>query len=168
MHQISYISTVYFIFNQSYFHYLHTEAQLRLCVCMYVCLFICLSMFVSGNNKSVSWNCAQSMQAQAMGSNPLSGSIICLSVRPSVRFSSGLLRFWYLYLIVLILCRWLQLLLLIPVWGSNIVMNLYLQWGPKDPIGVQLKLCVCVSVPMSLCLSVLVFTSLFGDHFCGS
>ena len=41
-------------------------------------------MSIFGDNKSADHNLAQSMRLQATGSNYLSGSIICLSVRPVV------------------------------------------------------------------------------------
>ena len=52
-------------------------------------LYVLLSISLSGcprrflENISMARHCAQRMQPQAMGSNTLSGSIICISVRPS-------------------------------------------------------------------------------------
>ena len=68
---------------------------ISMCVCLYirssVSPSICLSLSLSGRPLRcleiiyADRNCAQGMWPQAMGSNPLSGSIIYLSVCPSVR-----------------------------------------------------------------------------------
>ena len=78
---------------------------------MYVCLSLRISIFVSicpvvrvtfCRSKRAAHNYVQRMWPQAMGSNPLSGSIICPSVHPSIhpsiQSSAGLLRFLYLYI----------------------------------------------------------------------
>ena len=85
---------------------------------MYVSLSVRLSVSLSigssaslfGNHKSAVHNFTHRMRPQAMGSNPLSGSIRCLSVRPSVQTSTGLLIFLYLYSF--------------PVWGSSAAIHL--------------------------------------------
>ena len=70
---------------------------------MSVSMSLCLSVSLSGHLCFIlviicaSHNFVQRMQPQATGSNPLSGSIICPFVCPSVRSSAGLLRYLYFY-----------------------------------------------------------------------
>ena len=74
-------------------------------------------------------NCVQHMRPQAMGSNPLSGSIICMSFRPSLRLVIHRpFVVFYLY--------WFL------VWRSSAVMHLYV------------CLSICLSFSLSLCLVV--------------
>ena len=52
---------------------------------LYFCVYFCFSVWLSApifGDQSAARNCAQCMRPQAMGSNPLSGSIIYLSVLP--------------------------------------------------------------------------------------
>ena len=53
-------------------------------LCMSLCLYIWSSVYLSGDHKIAACNCVQLMWPQAMGSNPLSFSIICQSVCPIV------------------------------------------------------------------------------------
>ena len=75
------------------------------CLCIFVYLSICLvdcpHRFLA--KICAACNCMQRMLLQAMGSNPLSWSIVCPSVRLSAWSSADLLRFLYFYSIVLIL-----------------------------------------------------------------
>ena len=60
---------------------------------MHFSLYFCLSVSISGfrivfwKSKCAAYNCTQCMRPQATGSNSRSGSIICLSVCPSVHMS---------------------------------------------------------------------------------
>ena len=120
----------------------YMSVSLHICLVELICPSLCLSVYLSlcpvvlvdfWRSKRAARNCAQRMRPQATGSNPLSGSIIC----PSVRSSAGLLQFLYLYS-----C---------PAWESSVVMHLSPDWGPKDPSGVQSSLYFRVSVYLSLC-----------------
>ena len=68
--------------------YISSAVQLSLyslCVCLYISMSSLPRQFLEV--LCVDHNCAQHMRPQAMGSNPLSSRIICLSVYPSVRLS---------------------------------------------------------------------------------
>ena len=122
-----------------------------------MCLYLCISVFLYLYpvlrinfwwSKCVVRNCAQRMWPQATGSNPPSGSIIC----PSIRSSTGLLGFLYLYSIVLI----------IHMINITIIIN-SVGFQSRDAFphtGVQSIL----YVRMYLCLSVRLSSLLFGDH----
>ena len=124
-------------------------------ISFYICLFFCANCW---QWKRASRNCVWRMQLQATGSNPLSGSIICPSIRPSVRrsvrSSTGLSRFWYLYPF--------------PVWGSSVAVHLLLTepWHihmhqyphtgvQSTPLwSSQVFMSICLSFCSCLCLSV--------------
>ena len=77
---------------------------------LYVRLYLCVSSSLSGHPRCfleiihAAHNCAQSMWSQAMGSNTLSGSIICPSVRPSVRPSGYPRAFFNFCICIYFLC----------------------------------------------------------------
>ena len=56
-------------------------------ICLSFCLSVLSSASLFGDHKSMARNCVQHMRSQATDSNPLSGSIICLSFRPYVHLS---------------------------------------------------------------------------------
>ena len=139
-------------------------------------------------SKGAACNCAHRMRPQAMGSNPLSGSIICPSVRPSVRqyirpyvcpsvwkfFRPSICMSVWPY-ICLLICTFVCVPFVIficinfPVWGSSGVMHTMgsrvTQLGPVDIICTSVYLSICISVYlsvfMSLCLSVCMYLYLY-------
>ena len=120
----------------------HLPAPPYLRLSVYLSLYISVSL--SGHPRRflaiihVACNCAQRIRLQAMGSNPLSGSIICPSVRtpvhPVVRGPFSVIVF------VFISCVGFQRRdSFIPTVGSSGP-----QWGPVDII----RMCVCFSVSL--------------------
>ena len=115
-------------------------------------------------------NCTQRMQPQTMGSNTLSGSIMCspvfLSVHPSVCLSFHL-SVW-LYVVIL----WFLYLYQFPVWGSSGTIHLCPNWVPKYPSGVQLSIYILtffycyiyLSVPASHFLAKLCADHIWAQH----
>ena len=84
-----------------------------------------------------------------------------MTIRPSAWSSAGLLQFFYLYSIVLILERGGYYYYYYYQCGGPASRWIYPpNWGPEEPSGVQLRLCVCLSVFLSLCLSLSLSLSL--------
>ena len=108
---------------------------------LYVCLSLCMVVRVDFlQSKRTDRNYVQRMRLQAMGSNPLSGSIICTSVRPSVYLwafcdiiSVCLVVSGNVWTQINVSRRWIPILEIItntfPVWGSIIAMYLSLNRG---------------------------------------
>ena len=130
----------------------------RLSVCLSVCLSLCLSVSLYNRPRRflaiirAACNCAQRMRPQATGSNPLSGSIIC----PSVRLSGRMRQFCNFGIFVLISSVGVQRHdAFTPTLGSKGSM-----WGPVELICPSVSL----SIRLYLCLSVQSPMPLFGDQ----
>ena len=123
---------------------------------LYLCLFGSLHLFLA--IICAPCNFAQCMRMQSTGSDPLSGSIICLSVRLSDRppvHPSGFLRHYAVVVFVFIYSVWVY------PYDTFILALGYErpQWGPVELIYM--------SVRPSLCISVYLYASLFVDHLRG-
>ena len=124
--------------------------QSSLYVCQSLCAYFCLSVSMYGCPRRIlaiiraNRNCVQHMQPQATGSNPLSGSIICPSVCPSVPTRA----FCDFCICINFQC------------GVQRHDSFSPYWGPEDPSGVQSSLYVHISVYMSVCLSIYLYVSL--------
>ena len=92
----SYTSKVYYTHNgvQSRLYVrLSVYLSLRLSVSLYLCTVACVTFWRSNR---AARNCVQRMRPQATGSNPLSVSIICPSVRPVARETFAFYLFIFL------------------------------------------------------------------------
>ena len=115
----------------------HVSFSLSLFLLVLSCLF--LEIICAAYNR------VQCMRLQDTDSNPLSGSIICMSVRMSIRlvvhpsvhpFIRGPFAILYFYEF--------------PVWGSSVTMNLSPHWVLKYPSGFQLSLYLHLSISLSV------------------
>ena len=137
--------------------------QSVLYVCLYLSPYLRISVSLSGhphlffgNHEIAARNFSQRMQPQSMGSNPLSGSMVCPSFHMSVRSSVGLLRFFVFVLTssVGIQCR----NAFIPTLGSS---QYYIY------VCLSVHTFLCLSIYLSLFISVRSSASLFGDYLRG-
>ena len=133
---------------------------IRMSVSLSVSPYLCLSFWSStslfGNHEIAARNFSQRMQPQSMGSNPLSGSMVCPSFHMFVRSSVGLLRFFVFVLTsnVGIQCR----NAFIPTLGSS---QYYIY------VCLSVHTFLCLSIYLSLFISVRSSASLFGDYLRG-
>ena len=135
------------------------SSQYYMSVCLYICLsislYLCLSVSLSGHPHicltiiRVACNFLQRMRPQDILSNPLSGSITCPSVHPSVcPFVRDSFRIFVFAINSSVGVQ--RRNSFIPILGSKVP-----QWGPVE------LLC------LSLCFYFRYYASLFGDRLYG-
>ena len=140
-------------------------------VCLSVSPSLCISVSLSGCPHHflviicTARNCAQRMWPNATGSNTLGGSIICPSVRPSccprafcnfcicINFLRGGPASWCIYIIPTLCSEG-------PQWGTvEIIPTLGYEVPQWSLVGI-----IYPSIRLSLCISVRLSASIFGNH----